>query len=436
MPARRMLALTLLGWLWSFSVVLGGRQAGYEAAVESITASDLAQFVACLADTSMDGREAGSPGGHVAGDFLAAQLATLHLQPAGTRDPVGAQASFFQTFGANCRNVLAILPGSDLALKAQYVLVGAHYDHLGHGLRQPGRDASPGPVYPGADDNASGVSGVLEVARAMTLLPESPKRTILLVFWDGEEKGLLGSKHWAAHPTIPIARVVAALNVDMIGGLRNSSLTLLGSRTGYGLRQFACEENREAGLAIDFPWTLLANADHHSLATHQIPVLMFHTGMHETYHQPSDDAAHVDPEGMKRVTRLLFAMVFDLANRAAPPRFRSLAIQEGDEARHKMEQPDPWVMSPGDPPVRLGIAWKADEAEPGTILISHVVAGSAAAAAGLRVGDRICRIAGREFPDDEAFAKLARTLPSPLELLAERAGQFRTVVVRFGDSTP
>jgi len=422
---RRLLvaALAILVCLGPRAAWAAEKTSGYQAALESIRAADRLAPVRDLADKALEGREAGTPGGHAAGDYLVARLAKLHLAPAGTQD-------YFQPFQAGFRNILALLPGSDPQQKAYYVLIGAHYDHLGHGLRRKPGDP-PGPIYPGADDNASGSSGVLAVARALALLPEAPRRSVLLVWWDGEEKGLLGSRHWTAHPTVPLDHLAAAVNLDMIGALRQNRLEVLGTRSGYGLRRAMAEQNRDSGLVLDFGWTMRANADHFSFFQRGVPVVFFNTGLHERYHQPTDDAAHVDAEGMMRVARFAFAVTCDLANQPAAPRFRAAAGHETEEDRRRLAQPDPSPVRPGDPPLRLGIAWRLDEAEPGTIIVSHVVGGSPAAAAGLRVGDRILQIGGRDFADDAAFAKLAATLPGPLQLLVEHAGQFQVLVLRF-----
>lgn len=395
-----------------------------QAALESITATDLGQTLQFLADPKLEGREAGTVGGYAAGDYLVAQLSKLPLRRAGSTN------GYFQVFSPNFRNLLARLPGSDPAMSSQVVLIGAHYDHLGHGLNRP-PNSPPGPIYPGADDNASGASGVLELARAFSSLPHPPKRTVLIAFWDGEEKGMLGSKYWAAHPTVPLDHVTTVLNVDMIGSLRDSRVTVFGSRSAYGFRRFTCEQNRDAGLLLDFPWLTKANGDHYSFFSKGVPVLFVHTGLHDRYHKPTDDYSHINREGMAQVVRLAFLMAFSLANSPDVPQFRPVSARENDESCKWLTEDDPSPAQPGDPPLRLGIAWRVDEAEPGTVVLCRVEAGSPGAAAGLQVGDRICQIGGRDFNDDNKFAELAKMLPGPLELLVERDGRMRVVVVRF-----
>ena len=142
------------------------KNSSYEAAFESIKADELTKQVGVLADPAMEGREAGSRGGHAAGDYLVKQYARLRLHGAGD------EGGFFQSFDPNYRNILAILPGSDAKLRDQVIVVGAHYDHIGYGGRLS--LGTPGYIHPGADDNASGSSAVLELAKAATMLTPAP----------------------------------------------------------------------------------------------------------------------------------------------------------------------------------------------------------------------------------------------------------------------
>ncbi len=224
-----------------------------------------------------------------------------------------------------------MLRGSDPKLRDQVIIVCAHYDHIGYGGRGLSLDGY-GDVHPGADDNASGTSAVLELAQAMTILSAPPKRTILFANWDAEEKGLLGSRHWAAHPTVPLGHVVAGLNLDMVGRLRNDHLIVFASRSGCGWRRLLSSHN-QSGLRIDFPWGVKANADQYPLFEHDIPVLLFHTGMHQNYHRASDLAKFINKQGMMEITRMLFGVVYDLANEPTTPAFRAAARHETPEAR-------------------------------------------------------------------------------------------------------
>ena len=227
------------------------------------------------------------------------------MKPGGDRD------TFAQSFqNGSYRNLLAVLEGSDPELKQEYVLVGAHYDHVGYGTSRNSRGPW-GRIHNGADDNASGVSGVLETAQALTLLDQPPKRSILFAFWDGEEKGILGSKYWGSQPTVPLRAVTMAFNADMIGRLRSETLHVFGTRTAPGMRRWLSESNQLTDLRLDFSWELKAHSDHYPLVEHGIPALMLHTGLHDDWHRPSDDVDKINHEGISATTRLLFSLVVE-----------------------------------------------------------------------------------------------------------------------------
>ena len=409
---------------WAGQIAAAETNAGYHAALDSINAQQMQGVVNYLAQEALEGREAGSHGGRTAGDFIQGWLSKLPLRPAGD----GGQV--FQPFGENFRNILVLLEGSDPAVKQQVVVVGAHYDHVGYGTPQNSR-GQVGLIHPGADDNASGTTAVLELIQAMVRLPEPPRRSVLFVLWDAEEKGLLGSKHWVAHPTIPLDRVALMINLDMVGRLRDQRLTVIGSRSSAGLRRLVAQDNEE-GLSLEFPWLMRADADYYSFLVRDIPVLMLHTGLHEDYHRPSDVASKINAEGMARIDRLLLALVCDLANREARPVFRPASREERQEPA---AQSEPLVAAPNGKPLRLGLAWEQDDAEPGVAIVTAVAPGSPAAAAGVLAGDRVYQISGRDFANDAQFAELARTLPGPIKLRIERSGKLRTVELRV-DAVP
>lgn len=419
-------------WAWASSAAIfaavGERLAGFRAALESITAGELQEHVNFLADDTLEGREAGTRGGLAAGDSLAARLSALGL-PGG-----GPNHSYFQPLGPNFRNVLALLEGSDPELRSQVIVVGAHYDHLGYGRK--GHTLGPaGVIYNGADDNASGTAGLLELAEALTRLPEPPRRSVLLAFWDAEEKGMLGSKHWVAHPTVPLQQVVLMINLDMIGRLRNDRLMLFGTRSAFGMRRLVSTQN-EPGLAIDFRPSVLPKADHYPFFQKNIPVLMFHTDLHSDYHRPTDDAQLINAPGIERVVRLLLGVVCEVADRDQPPRFRAEAISEQQasqaDARAAKPEATPELPPPDDGrPLRVGIRWRSDDAEPGAAILTQVVPDSPAARAGLQPEDRIYQVNGRDFADDAELERLLRTLPGPIRLLVERKGRLRTAEIQF-----
>jgi hypothetical protein len=406
-------------------------QDSMSAARDSITADELGEHVVVLADDVYEGRLAGSRGGHAAGQYLVQQLRQYNLKPA------GAGGGYFQTVEKGGRNILALWPGSDPELRDEVIVVGAHYDHVGNGSR--GHILGPkGPIYNGADDNASGVSVLLEVIEALATTPIDTRRSVLFAFWDGEELGLFGSQQWLDEPTVPLDRVPLAINLDMVGRLRDGRLHLLATRTGYGLRQF-CSGPPEQPLWLDFSWELQANGDHWNFIEHKIPVAMLHTGMHDDYHRPTDDAHKINRDGMQQVGRYLLALVVKAADADQLPTFRAAGMRETPSQQRQRERPlrpaslDRWPA--GQPPPRLGISWRDDEAEPGTVFLTRVVDGTPAAAAGLAVHDRILLLNGQSFAGDDDFrARVLELLDSgatQFTLLVESRGHVHTVAVEL-----
>ncbi len=376
----------------------------------SITADEAGQHVAKLADDTFEGRESGSRGGRAAGIYIVERLKALGLKGG---LPKGG---FYQNFGVY-NNILATVEGRDEQLKDQVIVVGAHYDHVGYGNARNSLGPS-GFIHNGADDNASGVAGLLEVAEAITRLPELPKRTILFAFWDGEERGLLGSKHWGEQPTVPLARVPIVLNADMIGRLRDNRVIVYGSRTIAGLRRLVSEQNDASDLTLDFSWELKGDSDHYTFSNRNIPVLMLFTGLHDDYHRPSDDAEKINSEGMERITRLMFNVLVELADAPSLGPFRHKAQQEASTfTQRQVERP----LAP--PPGRLGIRWDERQARQGAVVVTAVGAGSAAETGGIRVGDRLVRFAGQEVGDVDQLRRLVLAAADPVAVVVERPGE-------------
>jgi hypothetical protein len=389
--------------------------AALETARDSISASELHEYVEDLADDIFEGREAGSRGGRAAAALIRQQLAELGLAPA------GSDGDYYQPFGSGYRNIIAKLEGSDPELKNQYILLGAHYDHVGYGA--PSNSYGPfGYIHNGADDNASGIASLLEVAEALTQLETPPKRSIVIAFWDAEEKGLLGSEHWIDRPTVPRGSLRFAMNADMVGRLRDNRLEVYGVRTGRGIRRLLAGYNANTGLRLDFTWELKPNSDHWTFLSHNVPVVMFHTGLHDNYHRPSDDAHLVNDAGMQTVARFMFHTVVGLADVPSLPTFRREGRGETEGTRRNLER-----RSAPSPP-RLGVTWAAEseraQASDEGVVITQVRGGSPADRARLRRGDRIIRLAGQPTPDGDAL--LAATLAAPAEpalIVFHRAGE-------------
>ncbi len=223
-------------------------------------------------------------------------------------------------------NIVAVLPGGDPARAGQYVAIGAHHDHDGVG-EPVGGDS----IFNGADDDGSGTVAMLEVAERMAAMPagERPARSVLFVWHTAEEKGLLGSRSFTDHPTVPRDSIVAQLNMDMIGRNGADSLFLVGSRrlsTELGGIVEAVNASQAKPFWLDYaldapnhPERLYCRSDHYNYARFGIPVTFFTTGLHPQYHTVDDEVALIDYDKMARVTRLIGDIAFDLSHRAARP---------------------------------------------------------------------------------------------------------------------
>jgi hypothetical protein len=387
-----------------------------DAARSRITADELRSHVATLAADSFEGREAGRRGGQAAAAYILSELKRLDVKPA------GEGGGFVQEFGAGYRNILVVIPGSDERLKDEVIVAGAHYDHVGFGAK--GSLGGAGQIHNGADDNASGTAALLELVEAFASSAERPKRTLLFGFWDAEEKGLLGSEHWAGHPTVPLSNVKFALNFDMLGRLRNRTLEVYGVRTAAGLRRLVSEQNAGADLTLTFDWSQKDDSDHWSFYKRRIPYLMLHTGLHDEYHKPSDDANLINIEGLHEVTELCRRTIVAVADAPATP-FRSECTGETNETAKQLGTPLP------QPPSRLGLRWDAERGQRGEFVVTAVVTGSPAAKAGLRAGDRIEALNGAAPADTLAFRRAVLAAGSDVTLTVRRGAQSAQVPVHL-----
>jgi hypothetical protein len=219
-------------------------------------------------------------------------------------------------------NVFGVLPGSDEELAQEYVVIGSHLDHLGR---------RGNTVYPGADDDASGTTGVMAVAAMFASNPVRPRRSILFVCFCGEENGLVGSAYFADHPPIPLESIVAELQMDMIGRNEESeqesandnrnSLHLVGTeKLSADLHELCLARNATAG--FDLEWDqedVFFRSDHASFAKKGIPIAFFFTGFHRDYHRPSDTPDKIDYPKLLRVANYVYDIAFELGTMSSRP---------------------------------------------------------------------------------------------------------------------
>ena len=398
-------------------------------AAAGLTAEGAARHVRALADDSFEGREAGRRGGRAAAAYIVEQIGPLGFEPAGDG------GTFYQPFGAGMRNILALLPGRDPILAREVVVVGAHYDHVGYG--NPQNSFGPfGRVHNGADDNASGVAGLIEIMAALERLPERPRRSILVAFWDGEEKDLLGSQHFLRARPQALAGydLVFSVNLDMIGRLRDRRLIIFGGRTSSGLRSRLVGINNApggAGLELAFDWNILEDSDHYSFIARRIPTVMLHTGLHDQYHRPSDDVEFVNFDGIPQVSRLTLALTLAIADDDERLSFRPESRSESNATKRRLEESRP-PQGPSQSPSqrRWGIVSRADPGEPACPVVIDVFRDSPAAKAGLRAGDRLIAIEGECFADQAAMVARLRSRSAGCQLTIDRRGVVSTVTLQ------
>lgn len=230
------------------------------------------------------------------------------------------------TVPTNGMNVVAVLPGSDASRRSEYVALGAHYDHVGVGTPVNGDS-----IYNGADDDASGTAALLEIAERFASAPaaQRPPRSLLFVWHDAEEAGLLGSEAFTDKPSVPRGAIVAQLNIDMIGRNSLDSVSVVGSRRlSSELGALVEEVNRRRTPSINFDYTfdalnhperIYCRSDHYNYARYGIPVAFFTTGLHPDYHKPSDEADKINYEKLARVSSLVGEIAGEIASRPARP---------------------------------------------------------------------------------------------------------------------
>ncbi len=264
----------------------------------------LKQHVYALADDSLMGREAGSEYARKAADYIVAQWKEIGLKPL-----VGD--SYFRPFQNNrYQNLAAVVEGNDPLFKDEYIVVGAHYDHLGKGVDNKGKSV----IYNGADDNASGVATLIELGRLLQERQFDLKRSVVLIAFDAEELGLYGSNEFASNPPFPTENIKLMLSIDMVGWYKKSGYVKFeGLATFKNGKQYLLDEKLiPAGLNIkthNFERSLFTGTDTKGFAENKIPTMAVTTGLKSPYHKPEDMAHLIDYEGMASIAEYLANLI-------------------------------------------------------------------------------------------------------------------------------
>jgi hypothetical protein len=316
----------------------------------------------------------------------------------------------------NDRDVIAYLPPQE-GSGDEYVLVGAHYDHLGRGgtssLQRSGEENK---IHPGADDNASGTAWVMELAASLamerTAHPEKFRRGVIFACWSGEEIGIIGSTAFCEHPPVPLNKIVVYINADMVGRLRDNKLTVQGLGSSHAWRRLIEKRNVAAGFSLALQDDPYLPTDVTSFYVKNVPVLNFFTGAHEDYHRPSDTAEKLSYDGLERVTNFAEQIILDLAQTPERPDFA------------KVERSNP--TGGGRETLRAYLGTIPDyTTEVKGVKLSGVRGGSPAEKAGLKAGDVIVEFAGQKITNiyDYTYALDAVKIGQPVQIVIERDGQ-------------
>ena len=319
-------------------------------------------------------------------------LATLEKKIDADLKPVSFELPGWQVAGTvevrrdkhQVKNVVALLEGAGPHAD-QAIVVGAHYDHVG--IRKNGEGEME--VYNGADDNASGVSAMIEIARQLADAEEPPERDILFIAFSGEERGLLGSRHYVEHPLIPLKDTVAMVNLDMVGRLRSDTLTIYGTGTAKRFDDLVNRLAKEHGMTLEKKPNGTGPSDHASFYRKDIPVLFFITGTHKDLHKPTDDVEKINVPGMRRVSEMVLDAVEEIAESDERPAFLKVVDEKAP------------------PKGYLGVM-PAEESDGQGVTLQEVLKDSPAEKAGLKPGDLVLKIGETKIPQVSDLLKALR----------------------------
>ena len=315
------------------------------------------------------------------------------------------------------QNVIALLPSPQAADDPEYIIVGAHYDHIGYGeIGSLAGKEEVGQIHNGADDNASGTAVVLELAAALSEVYREPtenlNRNVIFALWSGEELGLIGSTHFVNHPIVPLEKIAAYINFDMVGRLRENKLILQGVGSSPVWTQLIEKRNVPIGFNLTLQTDPYLPTDVTAFYPKQVPVLSFFTGGHENYNRPTDDIDTLNYDGLVRISKLASGIVLDLIR--APERPVYVQVERSQSTEGSRDT------------LRAYLGTIPDYTTEGTgVKLSGVRAGGPADKAGLKGGDIIVEFGGQEIANiyDYTYALDAVKIGETVEVVVLRDGK-------------
>lgn len=399
------------------------------------------QDVVHLASDALEGRGTGTAGNDSAAAYIARRFASMRLAqvPDGCDHPPAAIASrcdrpYWRPFVARSasaahlglpfelatQNVVALVRGRDASLSDEYVVLGAHFDHLGRSAVSALDPDSPEAIRNGADDNASGTAAVLELARLVSRQP--PRRSVIFVLFSGEELGLLGSRRFVEQSPVPVEDMVAMINFDMVGRLRNDRLIVYGVETAAEMRAVVDSAAMGTGLEVRGVGDGFGPSDHSSFYARGIPVLHFFTDLHEDYHRATDDADKVSAGGVGRVVAMAERVV------------RAIADRDARLTPVRVSRPAPVAASGRGRDVYLGSIPDMSAGDMPGVRLTGVRADSPADRAGLKAGDVILEFDGTSIKDlyEYTAALQAKKPGDVVSIVVLRAGERVTLQATLG----
>jgi aminopeptidase N len=394
----------------------------------------LLAHVAWLSAPEREGRGIGTRGLDAAADYVAAQFKAIGLQPGGD------EGTWFQSFesarspsGARVclKNVIGVLAGTKAEWQGQSALLTAHYDHLGFGWPDVHK-GDEGKLHPGADDNASGVAVMLELAKVMAA-GERPRRTIAFVAFSGEEAGLLGSKYYVEHPVFPLDKTIGVINLDTVGRLLDKKVSVIATGTATEWQHIFRGASFVTGVESRMIPESLESSDQKSFIDRGVPAVQIFTEPHADYHRPGDTVDKIDAAGLVKVATFVKEAIEYLGDREEPLTNTIATTKGAGSGGQEAAAPTAAAgsASAGEGR-RVMFGTLPDFAFEGPgVRVEGITPGSPAETAGVKEGDVLLKVDGREVADLRGFAAILRGLKpgQTVKVVLSRSGQERTLDV-------